>query len=372
MWISRAWRGSREDANLAVAGPITQAHFLRALGLDYRADTLAKANPGHAQRLGREVRRLTHADEMGASVQSHMSVEPQPSHARGLLSASRRRQRIFPMRSGRACATLSLDAKAGFRSGVYASLNAGTGSNDDPDAVKENRRRIAAAFGRRPSHLVGVHQVHSPNAVFVEAARGARPSARTPMRWSRPRPASPFPCSPPIAHRCFSPIKRAGVIAAAHAGWKGATWRRSGGDDCADAASAARATSPPRSDPAFTRPPTKSGRNSKRAFCTTTPPMRASLRPPALRKAIAATSICPVFVPAGCKALGVADSTSCRSTPCAGGPLPLQPARSARKSRRLRTQLRGHLRWARNRCAGATSASAVIKQQQKLFRGAAT
>ncbi|MBS0385063.1 MAG: SAM-dependent methyltransferase [Proteobacteria bacterium] len=54
------------DANLDVGGPITQGHFLRALGTDYRADTLAKANPSHAQRLGRELRRLTHADEMGA------------------------------------------------------------------------------------------------------------------------------------------------------------------------------------------------------------------------------------------------------------------------------------------------------------------
>jgi NADH dehydrogenase [ubiquinone] 1 alpha subcomplex assembly factor 7 len=54
------------DASLGVGGPISQAHFLRALGIEYRADTLAKANPGHAQRLGRELRRLTHDDEMGA------------------------------------------------------------------------------------------------------------------------------------------------------------------------------------------------------------------------------------------------------------------------------------------------------------------
>jgi len=54
------------DASLGVSGPITQAHFLRALGLDYRADTLVKANPGHAQRLARELRRLTHGEEMGA------------------------------------------------------------------------------------------------------------------------------------------------------------------------------------------------------------------------------------------------------------------------------------------------------------------
>ncbi|MBI3438131.1 MAG: SAM-dependent methyltransferase [Proteobacteria bacterium] len=54
------------DANLAVGGPITQSQFLRALGIEYRAYTLSKANPGHAQRLARELRRLTRADEMGA------------------------------------------------------------------------------------------------------------------------------------------------------------------------------------------------------------------------------------------------------------------------------------------------------------------
>ena len=54
------------DASLGVGGPMSQAAFLRALGIDYRADTLAQANPSHAQRLGRELRRLTHADEMGA------------------------------------------------------------------------------------------------------------------------------------------------------------------------------------------------------------------------------------------------------------------------------------------------------------------
>ncbi len=55
-----------DAANLQVHGPITQGAFLRALGLEFRADTLARANPSHAERLKREVRRLTHADEMGA------------------------------------------------------------------------------------------------------------------------------------------------------------------------------------------------------------------------------------------------------------------------------------------------------------------
>lgn len=55
-----------EQAGLAVHGPITQAQFLRALGIELRHDTLAQANPAHAERLKRELNRLTGADQMGA------------------------------------------------------------------------------------------------------------------------------------------------------------------------------------------------------------------------------------------------------------------------------------------------------------------
>jgi NADH dehydrogenase [ubiquinone] 1 alpha subcomplex assembly factor 7 len=54
------------EAGLAVHGPITQAQFLHALGVEFRAEALSRANPEHAPRLARELRRLTHADEMGA------------------------------------------------------------------------------------------------------------------------------------------------------------------------------------------------------------------------------------------------------------------------------------------------------------------
>lgn len=55
-----------ENAQLTVSGPLTQSHFLRALGIEMRVDMLTQSNPQHAERLAREVRRLTHADEMGA------------------------------------------------------------------------------------------------------------------------------------------------------------------------------------------------------------------------------------------------------------------------------------------------------------------
>ncbi len=110
--------------------------------------------------------------------------------------------------------------QGGVSTGIYASLNAGTGSNDDPQAVRENRARIAAAMNVAPTHLIGVHQVHSSTAVFVDGPwSGERPQAdalvtKTPSLAISVLTAD---CTPVlmIDHA-------AGVIAAAHAGWKGA------------------------------------------------------------------------------------------------------------------------------------------------------
>ncbi len=54
------------EAGLDVHGPVTQGEFLRGLGIELRAEALKRANPDHAERVARELRRLTHSDEMGA------------------------------------------------------------------------------------------------------------------------------------------------------------------------------------------------------------------------------------------------------------------------------------------------------------------
>ena len=147
-----------------------------------------------------------------------MSVEPQSSAARGLLSAD-----APPADFSAALADLRhafFGRQGGVSHGVYASLNAGTGSKDDPEAEKENRRRIAAAFGVDPTHLVGVHQVHSPHAVFIDA----------PWSGERPHADALVTTTPGLALSILTadcaPVlladKQAGVIGAAHAGWKGA------------------------------------------------------------------------------------------------------------------------------------------------------
>ncbi len=108
----------------------------------------------------------------------------------------------------------------GVSSGIYASLNAGTGSRDDVDAVRENRRRIAQAFAAPPERLIGVHQVHSPTAVFVDAPwSGERPHADALVTTTPGLVLSVLTadCAPVLLAD-----EAAGVIAAAHAGWKGA------------------------------------------------------------------------------------------------------------------------------------------------------
>jgi hypothetical protein len=110
--------------------------------------------------------------------------------------------------------------EGGVSAGIYASLNAGTGSRDDAGAVRENRRRIAAAFGAPAEHLIGVHQVHSPHAVFVEEPwSGERPHADALVTTAPGLVLSVLTadCAPVLLAD-----EIAGVIAAAHAGWKGA------------------------------------------------------------------------------------------------------------------------------------------------------
>src|SRR6266699_5608922 len=67
----------------------------------------------------------------------------------------------------------------GVSDGLYASLNAGVGSDDAPDNVVENRSRMAAALGVAPLDLLTAYQVHSPDVVTVERPwnADARPRA---------------------------------------------------------------------------------------------------------------------------------------------------------------------------------------------------
>jgi YfiH family protein len=109
----------------------------------------------------------------------------------------------------------------GVSAGIYASLNCGPGSGDDRASVIENRKRVAAALGRPDAQVLTLYQVHGAEAAIVAAP------------WE-------IGCAPKadaMATNCVGIVlgiltadcvpvlladPDAGVIGAAHAGWKGA------------------------------------------------------------------------------------------------------------------------------------------------------
>jgi YfiH family protein len=109
----------------------------------------------------------------------------------------------------------------GVSEGIYASLNIGLGSSDDRTAVLENRGRVADRLGVARDRFVMPYQVHSPDVVTVEApwAPGESPRADA-LVTDRPGlgiGVSTADCGPIL----FAD-GAAGVVGAAHAGWKGA------------------------------------------------------------------------------------------------------------------------------------------------------
>ena len=70
--------------------------------------------------------------------------------------------------------------EGGVSDGVYASLNGGLGSSDDPAKVVENRTRMAEQLGVTPEHFLTPHQIHSPDAVVATGPWNERDPRLTP------------------------------------------------------------------------------------------------------------------------------------------------------------------------------------------------
>jgi YfiH family protein len=105
--------------------------------------------------------------------------------------------------------------------GCYESLNGGVGSNDAPAHVAENRARMAAAVGVLPTRLISAYQIHSPVVVTVDEPWNASSRPKADAIVTRASglaiAVSTADCGPIL----FADAK-AGVIGAAHAGWRGA------------------------------------------------------------------------------------------------------------------------------------------------------
>jgi YfiH family protein len=110
--------------------------------------------------------------------------------------------------------------QGGASQGIYASLNGGLGSQDDKAAIAENRRRMAEALAVAPDRLLSLYQVHSADVVVADGPwPGDKPRADAMVTRMRGLAlgVSSADCGPIL----FADAK-AGVIGAAHSGWKGA------------------------------------------------------------------------------------------------------------------------------------------------------
>ncbi|MGB5557900.1 MAG: peptidoglycan editing factor PgeF [Paracoccaceae bacterium] len=110
--------------------------------------------------------------------------------------------------------------RGGASSGVFSGLNCGPGSSDQTEIVAINRARAAEALHVAPGALLTVHQIHSPDVLTI-----TDPKARTDIRADAMVTALSDVALGVLTADCQPVLfadKNAGVIGAAHAGWKGA------------------------------------------------------------------------------------------------------------------------------------------------------
>lgn len=109
----------------------------------------------------------------------------------------------------------------GVSTGLYKSLNCGAGSHDDPVAVIENRARVAEHLGTAHGDVQTLYQVHSDRALTVDGIteRTSLPQADALVTATRGLAIGVLTadCAPVLLAD-----GEARIVAAAHAGWRGA------------------------------------------------------------------------------------------------------------------------------------------------------
>lgn len=109
----------------------------------------------------------------------------------------------------------------GLSSGVFASLNCGYGSPENPEIITQNRALIAAHVGVVPAQLYSVTQTHSANVLTINTPddyiEGTKADAMVSHGKGIALGVLTADCAPVLLQDA-----KAGVIGAAHAGWRGA------------------------------------------------------------------------------------------------------------------------------------------------------
>lgn len=111
--------------------------------------------------------------------------------------------------------------KGGASSGIFQGLNCGPGSSDLSEVVAINRARVAAAMQVAPDHLITLHQTHSADVLTLTAPLTPQPDR---LRADAMVTATPGLGLGVLTADCQPVLfadARAGVIGAAHAGWRG-------------------------------------------------------------------------------------------------------------------------------------------------------
>ena len=109
--------------------------------------------------------------------------------------------------------------RGGASSGIFAGLNCGPGSSDQAEVVLINRVRVADAMEVEAEALVSLHQYHSAEVLTLSAPRQDKPKADAMVT------ATPGIALAVLTADCQPVLfadHEAGVVGAAHAGWRGA------------------------------------------------------------------------------------------------------------------------------------------------------
>lgn len=109
----------------------------------------------------------------------------------------------------------------GVSTGIFASLNCGYGSPESHALITQNRALIAAHVGAPPARLYSVTQTHSADVLTLNSPEDYAESIKADAMVSKAKGIALGVLTADCAPVLFQD-PQAGVIGAAHAGWRGA------------------------------------------------------------------------------------------------------------------------------------------------------